>query len=86
LISVSAVPGGNPVAKNDPENWAVTYGRCALCNASWCDRCMAKLGAPECPKDKVKLTMFGPVPEETQRPGPQAAVASAARPWWKFWG
>lgn len=87
MISVSAIPGGNPVAKNDPENWALDYGRCTTCNAHWCDRCIAKLPAPECPKDKTKFTMFGATPVEAPKaPPPAAAAATSAKPWWKFWG
>jgi len=84
MISVSAIPGGNPVAKNDPENWALDYGRCTTCNSHWCDRCMAKLPAPECPKDKTKFTLFGATPEKAAPPPPVAV--SSTKPWWKFWG
>lgn len=83
MISVSAIPGGNPVAKNDPENWALEYGRCATCNAHWCDRCLKKLGAANCPKDQTQFTMFGLTPKKPAAPAPDA---SATKPWWKFWG
>lgn len=39
---------------------------------------------PECPTDKVKLTLFGVMPVAAALP--PAAAASATRPWWKFWG
>ncbi|MFT3706535.1 MAG: hypothetical protein QM817_02595 [Archangium sp.] len=92
MISVSAVPGGNPVAKNDPENWAMEYGKCATCNSHYCDRCIAKNGHKNCPKDNTALTMLGPVPMAGSAPAPQAPApastptASSTKPWWKFWG
>jgi hypothetical protein len=86
MVSVSAVPGGNPVAKDDPENWAMEYGRCPTCNAHWCDRCLAKLSAPKCPKDAATFTRHGPVPLQPAAPPPSAPVATSAKPWWKFWG
>ena len=49
VISVSAVPGGNPIALADPKNWAVNYVTCPSCERSWCDRCHTKLGADRCP-------------------------------------
>lgn len=39
LISVSSVPGGNPVAKANPEQWSVVHTRCPGCGVSLCDRC-----------------------------------------------
>lgn len=86
MISVSAIPGGNPVAKNDPENWALDYGKCAACNAHWCDRCLKNLAAPNCPKDQTQFTMFGVTPEKAPPPAAPAPSASGTKPWWKFWG
>lgn len=83
MISVSAIPGGNPVARNDPENWAVTYGRCDTCKAHWCDRCMGKLAPKECPACKKPFTMFGVVDEK--KSAPPAAKPTGVKPWWKFW-
>jgi hypothetical protein len=89
LISISAVPGGNPVARADPENWAMEYGKCATCNAHFCDRCIAKAGNKNCAKDGTALTMMGPVPV-AGAPGPSAPAsaptAGSTKPWWKFWG
>lgn len=42
LVSVSAVPGGNPVALADPEGYATRYVRCAGCGRHVCDRCAAQ--------------------------------------------
>lgn len=39
MISVSSIPGGNPVALNDPENYAVKFKICEKCSARYCDRC-----------------------------------------------
>src|SRR5689334_1494008 len=87
MISVSAIPGGNPVAKNDPENWALDYGRCETCKSHYCDRCMAKLAVPgQCPKDNTKFTMFGVTPEKPAAPAAAPSPGVSAKPWWKFWG
>lgn len=40
LLSVSRIRGGNPVAKNDPEHWAIRFWRCDSCRAHFCDRCV----------------------------------------------
>ncbi|MFO0596532.1 MAG: hypothetical protein U0228_14545 [Myxococcaceae bacterium] len=82
-MSVSAIPGGNPTALAEPDKWALNYGKCPTCNAHWCEHCMAKLAAPECPKDKVKFTMHGPVPLAAPAPKPPP---TSDKPWWKFWG
>lgn len=42
MISVSAIPGGNPTAKADPESFAVEWLRCPACGPYWCDRCGPK--------------------------------------------
>ncbi|MEW6130413.1 MAG: hypothetical protein AB1757_25490 [Acidobacteriota bacterium] len=41
LISVSTIPGGNPVAQNDPEHWATEYVNCSQCGAFYCTTCAA---------------------------------------------
>lgn len=41
MISISMIPGGNPVALEDPERWATSYASCPLCHRAYCDRCMA---------------------------------------------
>jgi len=40
-ISISAVPGGNPAAKADPESYASEWSACS-CKSFTCDRCIAK--------------------------------------------
>lgn len=45
-ISVSAVPGGNPVAAADPNTFATSYLVCA-CGQVRCDRC-GRSGCPSC--------------------------------------
>jgi len=42
LISVSAIPGGNPTALAEPEHWAVQWRHCKTCHKYWCDRCWQK--------------------------------------------
>ncbi|MEU0068291.1 tetratricopeptide repeat protein [Streptomyces sp. NPDC006332] len=39
LISVSSLPGGNPVAAAEPEHWATQYFFCRECGEAFCDRC-----------------------------------------------
>lgn len=50
LLSVSRIPGGNPVAKRDPEHWAVVFWRCDTCRGHYCDRCVKSrlMRAPVC--------------------------------------
>jgi hypothetical protein len=49
LISVSAVPGGNPVAKSDPEGYASEWTLCPKCGGYTCDRCLSRQrGACRC--------------------------------------
>lgn len=44
MISVSAIRGGNPSAKADPEGFAGEWTQCGACRAFTCDRCLAKQG------------------------------------------
>lgn len=46
MISLSALPGGNPVALANPERWAVLHAFCGLCGRCMCDRCIARRGLP----------------------------------------
>jgi hypothetical protein len=49
FISVTMIPGGNPIALADPEKWATIYFRCASCGKAYCDRCVKKLSKTRCP-------------------------------------
>lgn len=40
LISISNIPGGNPVAKANPDLWALEHGRCDRCEGVYCDKCI----------------------------------------------
>ncbi len=40
LISVSVIPGGNPMALEDPEHFSVRFTICTDCRATFCDRCV----------------------------------------------
>jgi tetratricopeptide (TPR) repeat protein len=42
LISVSVIPGGNPVAQADPEHFSVTFLVCPDCHSTFCDRCVPR--------------------------------------------
>lgn len=44
LISVSNIPGGNPVALRDPEHFAIRFWVCADCHQNFCDRCAPRGG------------------------------------------
>ena len=56
LISISNLPGGNPIALADPDHWAVAYGVCERCGGSFCDKCIESNAGkcPECGR-KVKI-------------------------------
>ncbi|MFI5914076.1 tetratricopeptide repeat protein [Dactylosporangium sp. NPDC051541] len=41
MISISDIPGGNPVARNDPEHYSIKFQICPDCHKSFCDRCVA---------------------------------------------
>ncbi|GAA3455625.1 hypothetical protein GCM10018962_74580 [Dactylosporangium matsuzakiense] len=41
MISISVNPGGNPVARNDPEHFSIRFQICPDCHATFCDRCVA---------------------------------------------
>lgn len=50
LISISSIPGGNPVAASNPDNWATVYRQCDTCGQLFCAECgnMTPF-CPECP-------------------------------------
>ena len=72
MISVSAIPGGNPTALAEPEKFAIVHRRCSACSHRFCDRCVEKdakltngvclsCGAPlaDPPQDEAMKIMFG---------------------------
>lgn len=89
FISMSAVPGGNPVALADPERWSVTRTDCAGCNRSLCDRCAPK-SARHCPLCRAAFAQAAPArataadDEDDEEGGAAWAVQAAlkdARRW-----
>lgn len=63
LISLSAIPGGNPVGKEEnPDTIAIYYARCEKCGYIHCDRCVEKNNG-RCPNCGNKVTIQGP-PQE----------------------
>ena len=70
FISVSVVPGGNPVALADPQRWSLTRRVCPSCARSLCDRC-APASASRCPLCQAALAAAGgaPVDEEDDSEG-----------------
>ena len=44
LISVSRLPGGNPVARENPDKWATSHQTCGHCRIPYCDKCVKKRG------------------------------------------
>ena len=50
LISISQVPGGNPVALQEPDVWAIEFSVCEDCKRPLCDRCTGKRGSAHCPE------------------------------------
>lgn len=41
-ISISSIPGGNPMVLNEPENWVVEYAICSNCSSYYCLDCVKK--------------------------------------------
>ncbi|CNE73482.1 Predicted O-linked N-acetylglucosamine transferase%2C SPINDLY family [Mycobacterium tuberculosis] len=73
LISVSKVPGGNPVARNDPEGFAIAFMICQDCRANYCDRCHApgsRFRAPRCASCGGKLVPGAKLEQVGGRPRP----------------
>ncbi len=76
LVSISQVAGGNPVARDNPESYAVDWTRCS-CGAFTCDRCLAAQGgACACgtsaallsDAEKVEIALGGPPPAPSSTP------------------
>lgn len=76
LISVSKVPGGNPVARDDPEGFAVEFMICEECGATFCDRCHApgsRFRAPRCASCGGRLVAGTKLEQVRGRPRPAEA-------------
>ena len=75
MISVSAVPGGNPVALRDPEHFAVLYSTCEDCKHMFCDRHASGksglFGKPRCPDCRGKLLKQATPETAASRPWPE---------------
>jgi hypothetical protein len=98
LISVSAIPGGNPTALAEPERFAVVHQRCSSCGQRFCDRCMEKdekLKHGECascgarlaepPKDEAMKIMTGEQPADDAVAAAQIEAGDKKKKWWKLW-
>jgi hypothetical protein len=92
MISVSAIRGGNPSAKADPEGFAAEWTQCGSCRSFTCDRCLAsqsgrcRCGAPatlfsEDQRIEVALRMMGVGgPPQAAAPGAIAVARVGAPP------
>jgi len=66
MISSSILPGGNPIAKTDPERWAQSWVFCPQCPTLVCERCASPdmLYCPRCyaalevPTQEVLFEMY----------------------------
>jgi ankyrin repeat protein len=45
-ISISRIPGGNPVALESPEEWSILHVTCSDCGFTLCDRCLSSFLIP----------------------------------------
>ena len=76
LVSISQVAGGNPVARENPDAYAVDWTRCT-CGAFTCDRCLAAQGG-KCTcgaaaallsdAEKIAIALGGPPPAPEATP------------------
>lgn len=71
FISLSTLPGGNPVALANPEEWSITYGFCRRCTKYFCDRCCST--SKHCPNCGSALEMGGPLPADAWTRKPTSA-------------
>jgi hypothetical protein len=58
-ISMSILPGGNPIARAQPDFFALRYGRCQRCGRVYCDRCITAAG-DQCPGCGRPVAIEGP--------------------------
>lgn len=59
MISVSIVPGGNPIARANPEMFQLRYGRCERCSGVYCEECIRAAGT-QCPRCARSIEIQGP--------------------------
>ncbi len=64
MLSISRLPGGNPMAKAYPDMFALAYGTCDRCDKRYCDQCIGSAGG-KCPGCGKRLAIEGPPPGET---------------------
>jgi len=64
MLSISRLPGGNPMAKAYPDMFAMAYGSCDRCDKRYCDQCINNAGG-KCPGCGKRLAVEGPPPGET---------------------
>jgi len=67
FISISLVPGGNPMAHSHPELFAASYAVCDHCHKPFCDQCVTNAGG-KCPECGKRLELQGPPPGEASVP------------------
>ncbi|KOX00739.1 hypothetical protein ADK65_14045 [Streptomyces sp. NRRL B-1140] len=92
LISISTVPGGNPVALSEPDAWAIEFSICEDCKEPLCDRCTRKrtrgFRAVRCPwchgglidgRHRWEEVTSRPYPEAITRYEEGLALAEAGR-------
>ncbi|HEU4404029.1 MAG TPA: TerB family tellurite resistance protein [Polyangiaceae bacterium] len=79
LISISAVPGGNPAANAEPEVYAVEWTLCSACGAYTCDRCLRKQWA-RCRCGAPARLLSEPERIQIAKAGPRPAPAGQAAP------
>jgi hypothetical protein len=63
MISISRVAGGNPIALQQPDVFALRYGRCDACGM-YCGDCLTSGGDPTaaqgtCPQCGAKVAIEG---------------------------
>ena len=87
FISISTVLGGNPVAMENPDTWAIYYAKCETCGYIHCDRCVEK-NQTHCPRCGSKVTIQGPpqqprhVPEIKPMTDAPARWSGRKSLWW----
>lgn len=63
MISISRLPGGNPIAQRYPDMFAASFGRCDRCGRTYCDVCISN-SAGKCPECGKRIDVQAPPPGE----------------------